>query len=417
MSNTLKKNITYLFVVQIANYLLPLITIPYISRTLGVDNYGWVEFAQTVSLYFLAIIDYSFDLTATRKLARIRDDKEQTKEYFNTIFFTKLLLFLAATALFMGLMLSVPKFQEYPLLMTVAFGVNLGLLLLPIWFFKGIEKLGIVALANFFIKLVFTGLIFWVVQSEDDMVWVPLSSLIGQILVALVTLRLAFRHMPGLKLHWPQWSLIQDALKEGFYVFGSSVANRVYSYGNVILLGFLVSETSLGLYSAANKLIVVAQTVLFAPLYGALFPHISSTVKKGMSFFSQQIKRAALLMGSINLVVVILFWLLTPFIIQMLFGAEYAGASDLLRIMVPLIYASGFINIFLYQGILNLDADKLFFKLVVAIGLLSLVLNYLLIINFDVEGAAYSRLIIEVLLALLAFFFYRNVKAKKLKHA
>ena len=68
--SVLRKNILSLFVLQGANYILPLVTIPYLVRVLGPANFGRIAFAQAFIQYFVMLTDYGFNLSATRDIAR-----------------------------------------------------------------------------------------------------------------------------------------------------------------------------------------------------------------------------------------------------------------------------------------------------------------------------------------------------------
>ena len=68
-NNQLLKNIFSLGSVQLVNYVFPLITVPYVSRIIGPDSYGIINYATAFIAYFTLLIGYGFDLTGTRKIA------------------------------------------------------------------------------------------------------------------------------------------------------------------------------------------------------------------------------------------------------------------------------------------------------------------------------------------------------------
>lgn len=369
MKSKVGKNIAYLSLVQAANYLFPLLTVPHISRALGVPKYGLVEFAMVSVIYFTALVDFSFDVSGTRKMARVRHRPTQVNLLFNSIFFSKLALFAGASLLFVLLLFVVPQFQNHRLLLVAAYLINISYVFYPNWFFQGKEKLGVIALANFSIKLIFTLLVFVLVRDEADYIWVPLSNSIGFILVALVVFRYAFHQQPGLHIQFPGFRAMAAVMKDGLSLFFSSLLNKLYALSGLTIAGFFLTAEDLGHYGAANKLYMVMLSMMFYPLHGAIFPHLNATLQNSKADYLRVFKKVGLLVFSIYAVGLMVLYFATPTIVELLFGAEFTEAAHLFRLLIPALFAGIFMHLFTTQGLLTLKFDHWYFRymLVVAI--------------------------------------------------
>ena len=133
------KNVTWLSVLQVANYLIPLLVIPYIVRVLGVELFGKVSYAQNIISYFTLIVNFGFEYSATRQIAICKDNHDKVRAVFWSVIRQKTVLLLVA---FVGLLLlyvSFPKVHDDFRLYGLVFLLNIGVVLFPTWFFQGIE--------------------------------------------------------------------------------------------------------------------------------------------------------------------------------------------------------------------------------------------------------------------------------------
>ena len=276
MAKALVKNIGYLTLSQGANYILPLITIPYVTRVVGPDNYGLIEFGTVVMLYFSAIVIFGFNTTATRKIASQPDSLEHVSQVFSSVVTARILLFTVSLLVFIGCLVWIPSFQEESKMLSFAFPIVLGWMLYPDFLFQGVQKLQFVAFSNFLVKVIAAALIFIVINEPTDFYLVLAINGAAQILVGITLLVSSSRLLPGLRFEFVGQSKVWQEIKEGSYVFFSLFFSRIYFFGSILFLGFMLSDYDLGLFAAGAKLITVAQSFLFLPLFGALFPFLSN---------------------------------------------------------------------------------------------------------------------------------------------
>jgi PST family polysaccharide transporter len=409
----LAKNIGFLTLSQGANYILPLITIPYITRVVGPNNYGLIEFGTVAMLYFSAVVIYGFNTTATRKISSRPDDMKHVSNVFSTVVSTRIVLFIGTTVLFTAALFAVPAFQQQTKMMLFAYPIVLGWALYPDFLFQGVQKLQFVALSNFLIKALAAVLIFVLIKNPGDFYLVLAINAAAQIAVGIGLLVFSFRLVPGLKFAFVKWAGMLRQLKESSYVFFSLFFTRIYVFGSILFLGLMLSDYELGIFAAGLKLVTVAQSFLFLPLFGALFPYLSNLFANDFQGYQQQFKKILGLMLAISLLSVVVLVGVPELFINLVFGADYLDTVPFLQIMAPVLLATTFSHFAMQQGLIIYHEDRKYLIIVVAVGLLSLPLNYVGIKLFGLYGAAWAKLLVEVSLAIIAWIvFYRMWKSK-----
>lgn len=410
MAAKLARNISYLGLSQVANYLFPLLTIPYITRVVGPENYGLIEFAAVTLVYFVGVVDYSFNSTATRRIAASQGNQRWLSTLFSAVLYTKGLLLILSMLVLGGLILGFAQFREHAYLLSLAFPVVIGWALYPNFFLRGVEKLGVVALANLGAKGGAALLIFTLLQRPEQYHLVPLINGLTQVGAAVFALLYCLFKIPGARFTPLRTRLIRGLLLEGRFVFLSNFFTRVYGFGSILLGSFFLPEAQLGIFAASAKLITVAQSSIFQPLQGALFPHLSRSLSTNPAAYRAAHRKAGLRLLLLSALATGLLLLLAPWLVQLIFGKEYSNAAPLLRIMAPMLLVGALAHMSLQQGLLLLRRDRLYMYIIGGAAILSIGLNLVLIPALGMQGAALSKVLVEAALAAAAAtYFYLNL--------
>src|SRR5690554_3117541 len=144
----LASNFGYLMLLQIAGYVFPLITIPYLARVIGVDGFGKIAFAAAVMVWFQTVSDWGFNYTATRDVARNRDDKEKVSEIFSNVLWARCLLMIVSFLLLLLAIFIVPIFRDNYAIILVTFLLVPGHIMFPDWFFQAMERMKYITILN-----------------------------------------------------------------------------------------------------------------------------------------------------------------------------------------------------------------------------------------------------------------------------
>ena len=165
------KNVTYLGVVQIANYALPMVSIPIISRIIGPDKFGTINFMSSFIAYFTLLIGFGFDLTATRRVARDPLNKENRNKVFSEVFAAQCLLLLISCVVFIICLLTITKLKGEKEVAIFSFLLCVASVLTQNWLFQAMQDLSKVAILALLSKLLFTVLVLIGIKQREVMMY------------------------------------------------------------------------------------------------------------------------------------------------------------------------------------------------------------------------------------------------------
>jgi polysaccharide transporter, PST family len=403
---TLITNFLSLSTVTAASYILPLITVPYLARVLGPEKYGLIFFAQAFVQYFSWVTDYGFNLSATREISIHREDPARISAIFSAVILIKLAIMLLCFAAFCLLVFGISKFSKEYLCYLFAFGTIVGTVLFPVWLFQGLEKMKLVALLNVLARVLFTVLIFLVIRSRSDYVYVPLLSSAGFLAAGLVSLWLVRTH---LNIRWIRPTLVdvKHELREGWPIFISTMAVSLYTISNTFVLGLLTNDTVVGYYGSGERIVRAAQSLL-SPLSQTLYPHISkiaSASRDQATFFLRKIIR---LVAGTTLLVSLGLLVFASRISLLLLGGQFAESIIVIRILSFVPFLVGLSNVLGVQTMLTFNMKKAFSNILVLAGLFNLALALALVPLYQHIGTAVSVLCTETFVTLSMFLYLRS---------
>jgi len=317
-------NFFSLSVLQGANYLLPLITLPYLVRVLGPEKFGLIAFAQAFIQYFVILADYGFNLSATREISIHRESKQKVSEIFCSVMAIKLALAVLSFVTLCAVVFSFGKFRGDRQIYFLTFGTVVGQVLFPVWFFQGMERMKHIALLNISSKLLFTILIFIVIRKSSDYIYVPLINSCGFILAGVLGQIFALRNF-GIRPHLPTINCLWSHLKNSTQFFLSRASVSIYTSSNAFFLGLFTNNAMVGYYSAAEKLYIAFQGI-YQPLTNTIYPYMA---KYGNIPLYKKIFNSSLLLNSISCILLFVF---SKHLVMLLFGSNFQQSVIVLRI-------------------------------------------------------------------------------------
>lgn len=403
-------NIFSLSVLQGANYILPLLTVPYLVRVLGPEYFGLLAFATATIAYFMLITDYGFNLSATRQISIHREDKDKVNEIFNSVMIIKTALMVVSFGLMALLVFSFEKFSQHWEVYFITFGMVIGQVLFPVWLFQGMERMKFITYLNIGAKAFFTVCIFIFVQEQADYLLVPLLTAMGFIVAGIWSLYLVKKEF-DVSFAWQGAATLKFQLAEGWHVFFSSMAISLYTISTTFILGLFANNTVVGYFAAADK-IVQAVKGLYAPVSQAIYPLISKKINEDKQAGLAFIHKTTWTVGSGMVTISILLFLLAEPIVNLLLGAQYQQSVLLLQIMAFLPFIIALSNIFGIQTMLNLGYKREFSFFVVITAISGVGLALLLTPLYEAIGVSIAMLLVEILITFMLGLFVL-IKIKK----
>ncbi len=395
--------------VQIANYLLPLITLPYLVRVLGPEKFGLIAFSQAFIQYFILITDYGFNLSATREISIYRDNKEKVSEIFSAVMSIKFALMLLSFLIMSIIVFSFEKFRVEWNIYFLTFGMVFGNVLFPIWFFQGIESMRQIAMLNMLAKAISTFSIFIFIKTQSDYIYVPLINSLGFITAGIIGLWLVVNKFI-IKLKIPTTEEIKRQLKEGWHIFISTIAISLYTTSNTFILGIFTNNTIVGYYSAGEK-IVRAVLGLLEPVSRTVYPHISKLASESRESALNFIRKLVRFVGITTFFISLMLFVFAPYVSDIILGKQFKESIIVIRILAFLPFIVGLSNIFGIQTMLNFGLKELFTKVLITASFINIVLGLILTPYLKHVGISMSFLITEIFVTLSMYLvlYYRGL--------
>jgi PST family polysaccharide transporter len=400
------RNALALYGIQAANYILPWITFPYLTRVLGAEKFGLLGVAQAFIQYFVVVTEYGFNFTATRDISICRDDADRVSRIFTSVMIAKTLLMLACFVAMMTIVFAVPQLRADLPLYLISFTAVVGNVLFPQWLFQGLEEMGYITAREIGARVIGLLPTFLLVHGPGDYLMaafiqsgsVALAGLAGLILMPKVT---------AVRFTRVRWREIRDTYTGGFHIFISTAAITLYTRGNTFLLKFIASERETGYFVLAQRFIEPAKSLVM-PISIALFPHISHLSAKrpheAIAFLRKYAVRLCLPFAALSLGIVVL----APLAIRLGGGPKYAGAVPMLQWMAPIPFILSFSTLYATQFMLGLGYKKQWARMILLGGGLNfLVLFPLLRVVSPGIAVSITGTAVELWVSVRSWIFYR----------
>lgn len=389
-AESIQKNFIYNVVYQVLLVLLPLITAPYISRTLGAEAVGIYSYTNSVAHYFLLVAMLGFSNHGNRNVAAVRDNQEKLNRTFSSIFSLQFMSFtIAIVAYIVYLLCFVDDNNIISTIQTIY--VVSGLFDIS-WLFFGLEKFKITVTRNLLIKLATVACMFIFVHSPSDVWKYTLIICTGTFLSQLY---LWFYVKKYVKFVWVGFKEIFSNLKDVLILFIPVLSYSIYKVMDKIMLGQLATYEQVGFYQNAEKITNIPMGIITA-LGTVMLPRMSNIIAKGnktksLDYIRISVKFVTLLCASITFGLMGISDVLAPVYL----GADFSPCAPLISLLSVTVFFIAWANVVRTQYLIPYHYDKIYIASTIVGAVVNLIINFLLIPTYQAIGAAIGTVAAE----------------------
>jgi len=289
LRHPVSRNVIALYWVQIATFVVPLVTLPYVARVLDQSGFGLVIFAQGFAFVLVVFINWGMGLTGSRSTAASQSDPHALSEVVRGVRGGQLVLTAAAGVIALVVLLLNQSMRDHPEFLVLAWVAAGALALTPNWFFIGLERARVTAVIQLSFRVAGAALTFVLVNDAGD-AWIVTAlfaaSAVGSLIVSDVVM---YRHV---EFRLPEWTLSVRHVRDSTMIFIGTLAVALVTSFNVVLLGFLGTSEEVAHFGAAERLVRVSITLL-TPIGAAVIPRLTALQAAGERERARQLLKMA----------------------------------------------------------------------------------------------------------------------------
>lgn len=398
MKNT-NKNFIYNVVYQVFIFIIPLVSTPYISRVLGVNNIGIYSYTYSLVYYFMLASMLGINNYGAREIAKCSLDRNKLSQKFFSIYFLQLICNILMIVIFyIFIIFSYYSHKGILLIQSIfliscAFDIN--------WFFFGMEEFKITISRNIIIKILSIVFIFALVKSYNDL-WLyslimSISTLISQVyLWIFIRKRVSFCKVSFKEIfsHLPQCLIL----------FIPVIAYSIYRVMDKTMIGFFANTTELGYYESAEKIINIPISFVSA-LGTVMLPHMAKSSDEELE---NKFSSTFYLCYFFIIPMVLGLLVISKDFTMIFFGEEFLKTADIIIFLLPTVLFGAMTNIIRSNYLIPKSKDKIYVMSTALGAIINLILNIIFIKRYGAYGACIGTIAAEFFVLL-----YQVVYTKK----
>lgn len=407
-SKSVARNAILNVIKQVCMIIFPMISFPYATRVLGVDNFGKFNFGLSVVSYISMIASLGVNNYAIREGSRIKDDLKKLNILVNEIFTLNIISTILAYFILFLLLIFWKRLDSYITLIIVQSLVVIFTTIGVDWLNSIYEDYLYLTIRYIICQFISLVAMFLLVKGTQDYIIYAFVNASALILANFSNLFYVNRRYQ-IKLKILPFHHIFRHLKPVLIMFGSTLATVIYINSDTLLLGIMKSNVELGYYSVSVKVYSLVKQVINAVMV-VMIPGISYELSKNNHGIIQ--KRLEVLQNFIFLVTIPIItglFFLSPQIIELLAGKSYLPATSSLQIISISLLFAVFANYFVNVILIPYKREKYFLIGTAISATLNILLNCVLIPEWGINATAFTTVLSELVLSLIAAYYSRDI--------
>lgn len=409
---SVRKNFVWSTLLTMAGYVFPLITFPYVTRVLGVEGIGGIQFADSIVSYFTIFAMMGIGTVGVREIAKVKDNRPELSRIFCSLLSINLGLTIVSIAVLILLIHLIPSFESHKDLLYIgASRVLCGALVIE-WFFKGIEDFRYITICSILIRSIYVISVLIFIKGPNDCFLYFLLTALTQVLNVAINLIYAHKNVSLTFRNLIIRPLVKPVLVLGVY----SILTQMYGSFNVIFLGDRCGDLEVGYYSTSVKLFSIIMSV-FTAFTGVMLPRMSSLLSEGKrKEFKDMTSKSIDFLLLFCMPIIVVAEVFAPQLVAIIAGQGYEGAILPMRIVMPLMLIIGYEQIIVIQMLMPLEKDNAILMNSLLGASVAILLNIIIVPRFASVGTAIVWIACELVVATSAQIFVTKYTGYKIPY-
>jgi len=365
---------------------------------------GDIAFAAAVVVYFQTIVDWGFNYSAARDVARNKNDIDAVSRIYSNVMTAKLFLTIVCALIFTALVFSVPAFYEKRLLMFVTYLYIPCGLLIQEWLFQGLEKMRYFTILNLILKFLFTAAIFIFIREKSDFILQPLLNACGNFAVGIASI-IIIRKKLKIKYIRPNMQSILTSIKGSTDVFINQLMPNLYNSFSVMLLGFFGGSVANGKLDGGTKFVNLCNQMM-SVVTRTFFPFLSRNIEKHAVYAKWNI--------IISSLISVMLFLFAPLIVDIFLTEEFLDSIIVLRIMAISVLFLTLSSIYGTNYLIVQNKEKILRHITVISSLIGFAMSVPMVYYFGYIGAAITITLTRGILGVTSMIVVIKIKRQKI---